>query len=104
MTRVALRVPVAEGVKVSPTAQLADIARVEPQLLVCAKSAAFAPAIAMLETCKSAVPPLVRVTTDGRLWLLKGRFPNCTLAGDSSTEAAPLLLRGTIHVPTFNDG
>ena len=50
--RVAVRVPDAEGLKVTEMVQVAPAASVFPmgQLLVCEKSAALVPVMAMLET------------------------------------------------------
>jgi len=78
----AVRVPLAEGVKVTLMVQLAFAATVDPQLFDCAKSAGFVPVSVML-VILSAVPPLlVSVTVCGALvvpifWVatsdLKGR-------------------------------
>jgi hypothetical protein len=54
----ALREPVAAGVKVTLIAQLAPATTLLLQLLVCAKSVAFAPPRAMLEMLSAAVPVL----------------------------------------------
>src|SRR5215472_16505345 len=60
--RLALRVPMLVGVKVTLIVQLAPTARLEPQLLDWAKSLLLAPVRAMAERFKVAVPELVRVT------------------------------------------
>jgi len=58
----ALRVPIPAGVNVTLMAQLAPAATLAPQVCVSAKSPAFVPANAMLETFSAAVPLLARVT------------------------------------------
>jgi hypothetical protein len=55
----ALRVPIPVGVKLTRIWQLAPTATEEPQVLVCAKSPAFAPAIATPVTVKVIVPVFV---------------------------------------------
>ena len=62
MARAAVRLPLAEGLKVTLMAQLEPAASELPQLFVCAKSLAFEPKTAMLEMLKSALPELLRVT------------------------------------------
>jgi hypothetical protein len=60
---VPLRVPVTEGVNVTPTVQVPEPASVAPQVFAeIAKSPAFVPEIAMLEILIDAVPPFVSVT------------------------------------------
>jgi hypothetical protein len=60
---VAVRGPVAEGVNVMLTLQLAAPAKLVPQVLAeIAKSAALAPATATLPMLTAAVPPFVKVT------------------------------------------
>ena len=59
----AVRVPVAEGVNVMLIAQEAPAATDVPQLLVCAKSLAFVPVMAMLVIASAAFPVLLKVTT-----------------------------------------
>jgi hypothetical protein len=58
---VALRVPAAEGVKVTLTGQFAAGASVAPQVLVSAKSPELGPVMAMLEIVNVAVPVLMRL-------------------------------------------
>jgi hypothetical protein len=60
--RLPLRVPVAVGLKVTFTVQLALIASGEVQLLVCAKSPGFVPAIVMPVRDSAAVPVFFKVT------------------------------------------
>jgi hypothetical protein len=57
----AVRVPAAAGLKLTLIVQLAPAATLDPQLLVWAKSLAFAPETATLVTLKSALPVLARV-------------------------------------------
>jgi len=58
MLKEPVRVPVAVGVKVTLTTQLVVLAKVVPQLLVCAKS----PLAVMLERLAAALPVLDIVT------------------------------------------
>jgi hypothetical protein len=58
----AVRVPEAEGVKVTLIVQLAPAATELPHVLVCAKSPALVPVTAMLVMLKVALPVLRRVT------------------------------------------
>lgn len=60
--RVAVLVPVAVGLNVTLMVQFAPAATELPQLLVCEKSPALVPEIAMLEICSVAVPEFVRVS------------------------------------------
>jgi hypothetical protein len=62
--RLALRVPLAAGVKVTPTAQVLPDMTVEPEQvsLLIAKSLAFAPPIVAVEMVRFAVPLLVTVS------------------------------------------
>ena len=59
---VALRVPVAAGVKVTLIVQLEPAATLDPQVLVCVKSPALVPETETLVTLNAAFPLLVRVT------------------------------------------
>ena len=64
MVKVALSLPTTDGVKVTLIVQYAagfKVAGSVPQVLVCVKSAAFAPLIAIAETSSGALPVLVRV-------------------------------------------
>ena len=61
------RAPDAAGVNTRLTPQLALAAKVEPQVLVMAKSEAFAPVSTMLEMLSTPMPLLVRVTVKGAL-------------------------------------
>ena len=58
----AVRLPLAEGVKVTLIVQLPPAATEVPQLLLWAKSLGFVPPSARLEMLKAALPVLLRVT------------------------------------------
>jgi hypothetical protein len=58
----ALRVPEAEGLKVTLIVQLAAAATELPHVLVCAKSPALVPVTAMLVMLRVALPVLRRLT------------------------------------------
>jgi hypothetical protein len=62
MLKVALRVPGAEGVKVTEIVQLFFAETLEPQVLVCAKSAALVPVNEIPVILKFTVVGLVSVT------------------------------------------
>ena len=65
MVRLAARAPIAVGLKVTLIVQVftaGGAARLVPQLLVCAKSPAFAPAMAILVIASAAPPVLDSVT------------------------------------------
>ena len=93
MFRVAARLPMAEGVKVTltfvlpPGATVIGIAAV-----VSLKSAALAPVIVIPEIIRFAVPGLLMVTGVGVLLLLAAWLPKATLAG-------LMLMAGAIPVP-----
>lgn len=80
------RVPVADGVKLMLTEQLAEPARLEPQVLAAmVKSEALAPEMAMLAILIGAAPPLVSVTDCSELVeptaiAVKVNVPGSTLA------------------------
>src|SRR5258708_13577591 len=65
MSSDALRVPFALGVKVTAIVQLRPAPRLEPQLLVCAKSAALGPLRVKPEKVRLVVPTLVSLTLEG---------------------------------------
>src|SRR5258708_36906781 len=65
MSSDALRVPFALGVKVTAIVQLRPAARLEPQLLVCAKSVALGPLMAKPEKVSVVPPALVSATFEG---------------------------------------
>ena len=60
--RVALRVPVAEALKVTLIVQFEPAATLDPQVLVWVKSPALVPETETLVTLKDALPLLVKVT------------------------------------------
>lgn len=60
--RLALRLPVAEGVNVTETVQFPFALKLLPQLLVCEKSPEFVPVMLMLLIVKAWLPELVSVT------------------------------------------
>ena len=66
----ALRVPEAEGVKVTLIVQLAPVVSELPHVLVCAKSPALVPVTAMVVMLKVALPVLLRVTVRAALVVL----------------------------------
>jgi len=68
----AVRLPLAEGVKVTLIVQFAPAGTELPQLLVWAKSLAFVPVSARLERVKAALPELIRVTVCALLELSTG--------------------------------
>jgi hypothetical protein len=65
----ALREPFAVGLNVMLMVQLAPVAKVDPQVLVCAKSPAVVPAIEMLLIVILALPAFVRVTIRAALFV-----------------------------------
>jgi hypothetical protein len=67
----AVRVPLAEGLKVTLTTQLAPAATELPQLLLWAKSPAFVPLTVMLDTVSEALPGLLTVTDCAALVLAR---------------------------------
>jgi hypothetical protein len=97
------RSPSAEGAKLIWNVQLVPAATVEPQLLVCTKSAALLPAIEMFEIMSGPEPPLVKVIGEGKLGSPRARFPKSRLDGANKIEAEPELLSGTIHVATCKE-
>jgi len=84
----AVRVPPAEGVKVTLMVQFPLGATLEPQVLVWAKSLAFAPTIVMLETVNAAFPELLRVTDFAELVALNVWLPKLRLEGETLIPAA----------------
>ena len=91
MVRVPVRVPVAEGLKVTPMVQFPAAARLEPQVLVWEKS--LEPALtAMPAMARDAVPVLLRVTGWEALEVPNSWLPKVRLEG--TTEAA-----GAVAVP-----
>jgi hypothetical protein len=89
-TRVAVRTPEAEGVKVMVTEQLEDAIKVAPHvLLVIAKSEELAPVIAIPVMLRTDVPPLLSVTDLGELVDPIATLAKVTLPGDTDTLPAP---------------
>ena len=85
-TRLAVRVPEADGVKAMVTEQLDEAIKVEPHvLLVIAKSDALAPVIAMLLIVMVDVLALLNVTDFEELVEPIAMFPKVTLVGDTDT-------------------
>jgi hypothetical protein len=78
MTNVPARDPEPVGVKVMFTAQLLPAAKLEPQVLVWAKS----PVTAMELIVRSALPVLVKLTTSAELALRSGASGNVMLAAE----------------------
>ena len=79
MDTAALRLPVAEGLKVTAMLQCAPAATELPQVLVCVKSFALEPVTLMPEIVSAALPVLVSVTLCAALvvpvaWLAKARL------------------------------
>jgi len=87
MAREAVRLPLAEGVKVTLMVQLELAAREAPQLLVWAKSPALEPERAMLVRVKGALPELVRVTACVGLVAPTDWLPKLRLEGETPARA-----------------
>lgn len=88
-TRLAVRDPAADGVKVMVTEQLDAAIKVEPQVLpVIAKSDALAPVIAMLVMVMAEGPALLNVTDFGELIEPIATLGNATLVGETDTLPA----------------
>jgi hypothetical protein len=102
METLALRLPVAEGVKVTLMVQLlpaASVLGLLGQVLVWAKSPALVPVRVMLVMVRAAVPLLVRVTVLAALVVLMTWFPKARLVGFKLTTgagAAPVPERKTV--------
>jgi hypothetical protein len=85
-TRLAVRVPATDGVKVMVTEQLDEAIKVDPQVLLeIAKSDAFVPVMAILLMEMADVPVLLNVTDFGELVEPIATFANVTLVGDTDT-------------------
>jgi hypothetical protein len=115
--KVAVRVPAAEGVKVTRIEQLPPALMPDWQLLVWLKSPALAPVMVMLGGFKATVPVSVAATFSGVLgvptvWLGKIRFvlPSSRVPVDEVTVIGARLSAGTalprsamtfaVHEPT----
>ena len=81
MLTAALRLPAAVGVNVTLTWQLLLGAKVGPQVLVSAKSLAFAPMIPMPDSVTVAVPVFVSVAIWGELVVPIACGPKVRLVG-----------------------
>ena len=94
---VALRVPIAIGVKVTLIVQLAPTATELPHVFVCAKSPALAPVMAMLLMLNVVLPVLLNVATfAGLLWRTRYE-PQVRLVADSVTDDwTPVPVKPTI--------
>ena len=84
----AVRDPLAAGVKVTLIVQLAPAATLAPQLLVCAKSLAFAPEIARLVTLKDVLPEFVKVIVWAVLVVPREWLPKARLVEETNSAAA----------------
>jgi hypothetical protein len=94
---VAVRLPLADGLKVTLIAQLAPATTLDPQLLLWAKLLALEPVTTMLVMLKFALPVLVKVTVWAVLVAPTERFPNARLDGETlTTEAVPVPERATV--------
>ncbi len=80
--------PVAEGLKTTLIVQLAAIARESPQVLVCEKSAAFAPVMAMPVIVRADFELFVRVTLCDALDVLMFWLPKLRETGMAKTKGA----------------
>jgi hypothetical protein len=101
-TKLAVRAPEAEGVKVMVTEQLDNAIRVEPHVLpVIAKSDALAPVIAMPVMATAEAPPLLNVTDFGELVEPMATLGKATLVGETDTlpalELVPVPARDTCN-------
>lgn len=77
----ALRAPVAVGLKVTLTVQLADPAKVAPQVVVLEKSPRFVPPIAICQRCIVVLPRFLSVIVLAVLLVPFGWLPKPRLAG-----------------------
>jgi hypothetical protein len=92
----AVKTPEAAGLNVTLMVQLAFAATLEPQLLLCAKSAASAPVSAMLEMLREALPVLLRVTDFAALVEPTVSLPKLRLVAERlAADAAPVPVRLT---------
>jgi hypothetical protein len=100
--RLALRLPVALGLKLTEIEQLAPGARVEGesgQVFVCAKSPASAPVIPIELIVSAPLPELVRVTLCAELVVPTCCWPKLRLVGEKLTAGAvatPVPLSATV--------
>lgn len=95
--RFAVREPVAAGRKVTLMLQFAPAARVVPQVVVLAKSAALVPVNAMLVMLMVAFPVFDKVTARELLVVLITCAPNAREVGDSCAAGlVPVPVSGTV--------
>jgi hypothetical protein len=93
---VAVRAPLAEGVKMTLIVQLTPAARLVPHPFVWLKSAWFVPVMAMLVMVSGASPLFRRVRVCDVLAVLTNWFANTTEAGVRTAPAnVPVPLIGT---------
>lgn len=104
IVRLALRLPTADGVKVTENEHDAPAASVLPQVVVRAKSPAFAPVSATLEIDSAAVPEFVSVTDFAELDEPTSCEPKLRLVDDSVTAAADGGGAGVVPVPDSDNG
>jgi hypothetical protein len=98
----AVRLPLAEGVKVTLIVQVAPAATLDPQVLDWAKSPALAPVRVTLETVKAAFPVLLRVKDFAALVELNGWLAKLRLEGETLIPAAaPVPERLTVWALTL---
>jgi hypothetical protein len=90
MLTAAVRLPVAEGVKVTLIVQLAPAATELPQVLVWAKSLALAPVTARLVMFSVALPVLLTVTLRAVLVVGTGWLPKARLVAERPATGAAL--------------
>src|SRR5438046_1014349 len=83
--KVPFRAPAMVGVNVTVIVQLPPAARLEPQLLVCAKSPELEPVKPMLLILKAVFWGLVSVSFWPGLVVFKYWFPNVNAIGDTVT-------------------
>ena len=97
MLSVALRLPLAAGVKVTLIVQLPLAATELPQVLVCAKSPGLVPVMVRPEIVKAALPVLLRVAVCAALVELTAWLPKERLLGETALDgeatATPVPLR-----------
>lgn len=89
IVNVAFRAPVALGVKVTETLQLADAARLLPEVQLLLPIAKSAPAIDVAPSTSAAVPVLVSVTVCAAAVLPTVVEPNVSCVGDALAAGAP---------------
>jgi len=86
----AVRLPLAEGVNLTPIVQWAPAASDLPHVLICAKLLALVPLTARLVILKAALPVLLRVTVRAVLVLPTGWLPKARLVGERLTAGVPV--------------